>query len=150
GSSFTVTLPIHTTATAAASEHSTAPAAAAKPSQQKRVMVVDDGRSTVQVISLFLQMEGMQTSVAYDGEEAIRIAGEFKPDMIFMDLGMPKMDGFEAARHLRAAHPDALLIALSGWGREEDRLKSKDAGFDGHAVKPVAPDDLRKYLAMLD
>lgn len=150
GSRFTVQLPILTPEPATVPEQAAAPAATAKPVQPKRVMVVDDGKSTVQVISLFLQMEGMQTSVAYDGEEAIRIAGEFKPDMVFMDLGMPKMDGFEAARHLRAAHPDALLIALSGWGREEDRQKSKNAGFDGHAVKPVAPDDLRKYLAMLD
>ncbi|RYD20987.1 MAG: hybrid sensor histidine kinase/response regulator, partial [Verrucomicrobiaceae bacterium] len=149
GSSFTVQLPMLPTGPELESDQPASAPVTTKPVQQKRVMVVDDGKSTVQVISLFLQMEGMQTSVAYDGEEAIRIASEFKPDMVFMDLGMPKMNGFEAARHLRAAHPDALLIALSGWGRDEDRIKSKEAGFDGHAVKPVAPDDLRKYLAML-
>ncbi|RYD50373.1 MAG: hybrid sensor histidine kinase/response regulator, partial [Verrucomicrobiaceae bacterium] len=150
GSCFTVTLPLPATQPEPEAE---APNAAASsppaPTSPKRVMVVDDGKSTVQVISLFLQMEGMHTSVAYDGEEAIRIASDFKPDMVFMDLGMPKMDGFEAAGHLRAAHPDAVLIALSGWGREEDRLKSKAAGFDGHAVKPVTPDDLRKFLSMI-
>lgn len=149
GSCFTVLLPMPSNPPEDAADQSRSQLQKNAATPPKRVMVVDDGKSTVQVISLFLQMEGMQTSVAYDGEEAIRIASEFKPDMIFMDLGMPKMDGFEAAGHLRAAHPDTLLIALSGWGRDEDRLRSRNAGFDGHAVKPVTPDDLRKFLAMI-
>ncbi|RYD38563.1 MAG: hybrid sensor histidine kinase/response regulator, partial [Verrucomicrobiaceae bacterium] len=149
GSTFTVELPMLSAPPVEEPVQARVPTSDNSSALPKRVMVVDDGKSTVQVISLFLQMEGMETSVAYDGEEAIRVAGDFKPDMVFMDLGMPKMDGFEAARHLRAAHPDALLIALSGWGRDEDRIRSKNAGFDGHAVKPVAPNDLRKFLAML-
>ncbi len=117
--------------------------------QAKRILVVDDSQITVQILSLFMKMEGMETSVAYDGEEAVRIASHFKPDMVFMDLGMPKMDGFQAARLLREEHPDTFLIALSGWGRDQDRKRSKDAGFDGHAVKPVAPNDLRRFLSLL-
>ncbi len=147
GSEFTILLPIRTSPLIP-------PAPVEKPlkppvPRARKILVVDDSKSTVQVLSLFMQMEGMETSVAYDGEEAVRIASHFKPDMVFMDLGMPKMDGFEAARLLREKHPDALLVALSGWGREEDRRRSKDAGFDGHAVKPVAPNDLRRFLALL-
>jgi signal transduction histidine kinase len=147
GSEFTVILPIlaDQIAEPVLPEQSTVPEAI----PAKRILIVDDSTNTVLVLSLFMEMEGMETSVAYDGEEAVKVASLFKPDMIFMDLGMPKMDGFEAARQLRQNHPDALLVALSGWGRDEDRKRSKDAGFDGHAVKPVAPDALRRFLALL-
>ncbi len=153
GSTFTIHLPMQRCESGhrlpPAPSHP-APAAEKRPYARNRVMIVDDARTTVQVLALFLQMEGMETSVAYDGEEAIRIASEFRPDLVFMDLGMPNMDGFEAARRIRSDHPHTKLIAVSGWGRDEDRRRSKEAGFDGHAVKPVAPDDLREFLAMLD
>ncbi len=146
GSEFTVILPIQVDEV---SQPVPEQSAVLTAPTTKRIMVVDDSETTVEVLSLFMQMAGMETAVAYDGEEAVQVASVFKPDMIFMDLGMPKMDGFEAARCLRENHPKALLVALSGWGRDEDRVRSKQAGFDGHAVKPVAPEDLRRFLAML-
>lgn len=150
GSEFTILLPAHP----AGESSSLAPTEKEQktilpPTAAKRVMVVDDSKNIVRILAMFIQQEGMEASIAHDGEEAIRVAEEFQPDMIFMDLGMPKMDGYDAAHQLRIAHPDALLIALSGWGRDEDRAKSRDAGFDGHMVKPVAPDDIRRVLALL-
>ena len=114
-----------------------------------RVMVVDDGKNTADILLMFLESEGMEGRVAYDGEEAVKVAMEFKPRIIFMDLGMPVMDGYEAARRIREVDQEVILIALSGWGREEDRARSKEAGFNGHAVKPVAPADLRVFLEQL-
>ncbi|MFC7336437.1 response regulator [Haloferula chungangensis] len=114
-----------------------------------KVMVVDDGKSTADIIVMFLNLEGMETRVAYNGEEAVRVAREFKPEMIFMDLGMPKMDGYQAAEEIRKLDPDVIMIAVSGWGREEDKRRSKEAGFDGHAVKPVEPEDLRQFLSLI-
>ncbi len=150
GSEFTILLPVHPPGSTATIITTTAEEKSIPlPTTSKRVMVVDDSQSIVRILAMFIRQEGMETSVAHDGEEAIHVAAEFQPDMIFMDLGMPKMDGYDAARLLRAAHPDTLLIALSGWGRDEDRAKSRDAGFDGHMIKPVAPDDIRRFLAML-
>ena len=147
GSEFTLLLPLADTAGEAIVADSTAITA---PPPRRRVMVVDDGRSAADVLVMFLDMEGMETAVAYDGEEAVARAAEFKPELIFMDLGMPRMDGFEAAKRIRAAQPDVILIALSGWGRDEDKNRAAAVGFDGHAVKPVCPDDVRTYLGLLD
>ncbi|MES2476306.1 MAG: response regulator [Verrucomicrobiota bacterium] len=149
GSEFTLILPVHARGTSPLPATPEQETPITLPSVPRRVMVVDDSQSIVRILAMFIEQEGMEISVAYDGEEAVNVAAVFQPDMIFMDLGMPKMDGFAAARQLRAAHPDTLLIALSGWGRDEDRAKSRDAGFDGHMVKPVAPDDIRRFLAML-
>ncbi len=149
GSEFTLLLPVHPVGTPSTIAPDKKEESIILPTVSKRVMIVDDSKSIVRILAMFIRQEGMETSVAHDGEEAIRIAAQFQPDMVFMDLGMPKMDGYDAARQLRAAHPDALLIALSGWGRDEDRAKSRAAGFDGHMIKPVAPDDIRRFLAML-
>ncbi len=149
GSEFTILLPVHPAGKTASHNAAEADKNLLAVTESKRVMVVDDSQSLVRILAMFIEQEGMEISVAHDGEEAIRVAAGFLPDMIFMDLGMPTMDGYEAARQLRAVHPDTLLIALSGWGRDEDRIKSRDAGFDGHMVKPVAPDDIRQFLAML-
>jgi signal transduction histidine kinase len=149
GSEFTILLPVHPVDASPLPAPVTDEQPIAMPAIAKRVLIVDDSQSIVRILAMFISQEGMETSVAHDGEEAIRVARKFQPHMIFMDLGMPKMDGYDAARQLRAAHPETLLIALSGWGRDEDRAKSSDAGFDGHMVKPVAPDDIRRFLAML-
>ncbi len=111
-----------------------------------RVLVADDGRNAADILGLFFRSEGMEARVAYDGEEAVRAAAEFAPDFAFLDLGMPKLDGYETARRIRKMHPKAVLVALSGWGGEEDRKRSADAGFDAHILKPAKPDDLREIL----
>jgi CheY-like chemotaxis protein len=110
------------------------------------VLVADDGRNAADILALFFQMEGMETAVAYDGEEAVTAAANFSPDFAFLDLGMPKLDGYEAARRIRRMYPRVVLAALSGWGGEDDRRRTAEAGFDIHLLKPAKPDDLREVL----
>lgn len=112
-----------------------------------RVLVVDDGRNAADILAMFFQMEGFDTAVAYDGAQAVEVARNFDPDLVCMDLGMPRMDGFEAAREIRRSGKSPTLVALSGWGAESDRQRSGEAGFDMHLVKPVKPDDLRAIIA---
>ncbi|MFD0894852.1 response regulator [Luteolibacter ambystomatis] len=116
-------------------------------SQEKlRILIADDGESTADILGMFFQMEGMETLVVYDGEKAVKEAESFCPDIACLDLGMPFVDGFAAAREVRKICPDAYIVALSGWGSEADRLKTAAAGFDEHLVKPVSPEDLRSLL----
>ncbi len=152
GSRFTVCLPACTLcdeASPAAQEDPTA--AAGEKGAWRRVLVVDDGKPTADILAMFFEMEGKEVSVAYDGEAAVAAAAEQMPDLIMMDLGMPRMDGFEAARRIRQLPDGAavMMVALSGWGREEDRRQSRDAGFDEHMVKPVSPGDLRELMGRL-
>jgi CheY-like chemotaxis protein len=104
-----------------------------------RVLIVDDNVDAAASLSLLLQLGGHTTRVAHSGSEALRVAAEFKPGIVLMDLGLPDMNGYEVARAMRArpelGHP--FLAAVTGWGAPEDRLKSKDSGFDEHLTKPV-------------
>jgi CheY-like chemotaxis protein len=83
--------------------------------------------------------------------EAVEVAGEFRPDVVLLDIGMPRMNGYEAARKIREQPwgNGTVLVALTGWGQEEDRRRSREAGFDHHMIKPVEPDLLLKLLASL-
>lgn len=144
GSEFTVELPglIRMGAVAPADV-----AAVAESFGKLRVLIADDGHSTVNILKVFFRLEGMETAVAYDGAEAIEVARDFRPDLVCLDLGMPTVDGYEAARRIREIHPAAHIVALSGWGSEEDRRRTAEAGFDEHLTKPVCPDDLRGLMA---
>lgn len=130
-----------------APEDTSPPATSPLPPRRLRVLVADDAPNTADILCMFFELEGMQTRVAYDGLQAVDAAAAFKPDLICLDLGMPQLDGFEAAKRIRAVQPGAILIALSGWGSESDHAKTKAAGFDYHLVKPVKPEDLRQILA---
>lgn len=90
-----------------------------------------------------------EVRVAHDGTEAIRIFDDWPPTHVLMDLGMPGMDGYEAARRLRAKHSDRAfrLIAVTGWGQEEDRQRTREAGFDEHLVKPLGVAELKAVLS---
>ena len=137
GSTFVVRLPLakRLEVTAAAAAPSPAPAPATR-----RILVVDDNTDAAESLSMLLDLEGHSTRVAHDGASALAVAAEFKPDAVFLDIGMPGMNGYEAARRLRAANGTAIrLIALTGWGAEEDRRLASEAGFDHHLVKPVDP-----------
>ena len=112
-----------------------------------RVLVADDSKSAADILGMFFDMEGMETRVAYDGLEAVEAARTFHPQLVLLDLGMPRMDGFEAAGRIRMLDGNVVIGALSGWGGEDDRRRSVDAGFDFHLVKPVKPEDLRAILA---
>ena len=113
------------------------------------VLIVDDNRDSADSMATLIGMLGFRTSVAYDGDEALRIAADLRPDVVLMDLGMPRMSGHEVARRLRAQSWAAsiLLIALSGWGQDEDRRRTAEAGFDHHLVKPLDLDALTLLLA---
>src|SRR5439155_19895312 len=90
-------------------------------------------------LAMLLREMGQEVYTAYDGEEAIAAAANFKPDIVLLDIGMPKLNGYDACRRIRElpGGKDMLLIALTGWGREDDRRKTEEAGFDYHMVKPV-------------
>jgi len=105
----------------------------------RRVLVVDDNRDSARTLSMMLRVMGHETATAHDGLEAIEAATAYKPDMILLDIGLPKLNGYEVCRRLREL-PDCrstLIVALTGWGQDDDRRRSTDAGFDRHLVKPV-------------
>jgi CheY-like chemotaxis protein len=114
-----------------------------------RVLVVDDNVDSAQSMSLLLGLEGYQVECAYDGEEALHSAERFAPQVVLLDLGLPRFSGFEVARRLRAepTGDGLLLVAVSGYGRERDRQAAHDAGFDLHLTKPADPDEVLRVLA---
>jgi two-component system CheB/CheR fusion protein len=114
-----------------------------------RVLVIDDCRDTIDSLAMLLQCWGHDVRTAQDGTAALEIARTFAPDVVLLDLAMPGMDGFEVARRLRGELRlnDALVLALSGFGRDEDRVHALEAGCDRHLLKPVSPDFLKQVLA---
>ena len=126
-----------------------APPSKAPPPQRLRILVVDDNRDAATTLAMLLQIFGHDVSVAHDGEAAIEAAARMRPDVALLDIGLPKVSGYEAARRIRAEPwgQDMLLIASTGWGQDDDRRKSKDAGFDHHMVKPVDFNALKALLA---
>ena len=119
------------------------------PASPCRVLVVDDNVDSAQSMSLLLGLEGYQVECAYDGEEALPSAERFAPQVVLLDLGLPRFSGFEVARRLRAepTGDGLLLVAVSGYGRERDRQAAHDAGFDLHLTKPADPDEVLRVLA---
>jgi CheY-like chemotaxis protein len=116
---------------------------------RRRVLIVDDNVDAVRVLSIVVKKLGNEVCVAYDGVEAIAAAEEFRPEVVLLDLGMPKLDGYGAARHIRQQPwgQNMTLIALTGWGQEADKQRTRDAGFDHHLVKPADPSELRRLLS---
>ncbi len=116
--------------------------------RQRRVLVADDNREAAISLSLLLQTFGHTTRVAFDGQEALEMAAEFRPDAVVMDIGMPRLNGYATARQMREFvwGRQVLLIALSGWGQDEDRRRARDAGFDLHFTKPIDIDALISLL----
>jgi len=119
-----------------------------------RILVVDDNRDSANSLAMLLEDQGHTVRTAHDGEAALTAADAFGPDAVVLDIGLPRLDGYEVARRLRAARPDTggaipplLLIALTGYGHEENRLQAKAAGFDHHFVKPVDLDVLQDLFA---
>jgi CheY-like chemotaxis protein len=111
---------------------------------------VDDLRDAADSLAMMLEMMGHESRTAYDGLEAVQTAGAFQPNVVFLDIGLPKMNGYEAARRIRdEATGKMVLVALTGWGQEEDRQRSMQAGFDHHLTKPVEPAALERLLASM-
>ena len=117
-----------------------------------RIMVVDDNRDGADSLAELLTMMGNHTRTAYDGQSGVDAVGEFRPDVILLDIGMPKLNGYEACRRIReqAGGESVVLIALTGWGQDDDRRRSHSAGFDHHMVKPVDPVTLMELLGGLE
>jgi CheY-like chemotaxis protein len=114
-----------------------------------RILIVDDNKDAADSMALAVQLAGYTVRAAYDGPEGLELAFVFAPDLVLLDLGMPGLNGFEIAQRIRRETwgQSLTLIALTGWGQEQDRRRTKDAGFDAHLTKPVSPSELLRVLA---
>ena len=142
GSTFVVELPLAGTAPLIAAPVAPIAAAAATPhfvESARRILVIDDNRDAADTLALTLRMFNHEVRVVYDPLQALELAESFRPDLVFMDVGMPGMNGYDLVRRMRtrAWSGQTLIVALTGWGQEEDRRRSRDAGFDHHLVKPA-------------
>lgn len=111
-----------------------------------RVLIAEDNRDGADSLRQLVEAWGHQAEVAYDGQAAVMLATTFRPDVAIMDINMPVMDGYKAARLLRDAHDQVLLIAMTGTPMVETRAMARDAGFHHHFSKPIELDDLRRLL----
>jgi len=119
------------------------------PTTARRILVVDDNWDSATSLAMLLKLTGNETHTAYDGLEAVEAATTFRPEVVLLDLGLPKLNGYEVARRIREQPwgKEMVLVAVTGWGQDEDRQRSKEAGFDGHLLKPVDRAALMKLLA---
>lgn len=145
GSEFTVRLPLQETISTAGATAQPAPALAAVP---PAAVVIDDNHDAADALAMLLESFGARVSVAYDGETGAQLVQAARPGIVFLDLGMPKQDGFETARIIRDTEigRKLTLVALTGWGQEEDRNRTRQAGFDAHLTKPAPLDALQALL----
>lgn len=117
----------------------------------RRILVVDDNRDSAESLAMLLRLVGNEVQTAHDGVVAVELAQQLRPDVILLDIGLPRLNGYEVCRKIRDQTwgKSVIMIALTGWGQDEDRKKSKDAGFNGHLVKPVEHAALSKLLSEL-
>jgi PAS domain S-box-containing protein len=150
GSEFVVELPILQTRTVAVPSV-TAPVRVEERLPGRRILVVDDNQDAAKMLAMLLNLGGHTTQLAHDGLAAVSAAETFRPDLVLLDLGLPKLSGLDAARQIRQQPwgQSMHLVALTGWGQEEDRRKSSEAGFNHHLVKPVNHAELNELIAGL-
>jgi CheY-like chemotaxis protein len=148
GSTFRVRLP---RAQHAVHEANPAPARPARVAVTKRILIADDNLDAAESLRLWLQLAGHQVSIATNGAEALSVAKTFLPEVALLDLGMPDLSGFDVARSIRRAPwgGGIVLIALTGWGQEEDRRRTTEAGFDHHLTKPIPPEAIEELIRSL-
>lgn len=120
--------------------------------RKRRILVADDNRDSANCLAAVLRADGHETRVVYNGVGAFEMAERFRPDLVFLDLGMPRMDGFQVAKKIRAQpwSKEIRLYALTGWGQDRHRQLSHEAGIDGHLVKPASRIDIMKILSQDD
>jgi CheY-like chemotaxis protein/two-component sensor histidine kinase len=149
GSEFVVRLPL----AAGPPERATETRPAPRPIKQvlRRILVVDDNRDQVETTAVLLRLMGDEVRTAENGPDSLQVAAEFRPEVVLVDIGLPGMNGYEVAQRLREQPHlrGSLLIAQTGWGQEDDRRRSEEAGFNHHLVKPVPPETIEKLLASL-
>jgi CheY-like chemotaxis protein len=147
GSEFVVRLPLSEVPAQAVVDPS--PTLPARPRlEARRILIADDNQDAAESLATLLSLEGHDVRMAGDGIEALAIAKTFRPEVVLLDLGMPRMDGYETARQIRRRPwgQRAILVAVTGWGQAQDRQRTADAGFDLHLVKPVSNSDLFQAL----
>jgi DNA-binding response OmpR family regulator len=114
----------------------------------RRVLVVDDNEDAADSLAMLLTVRGDAVGIAYDGAAAVVAETEFNPEVVLLDIGLPKLSGYDVARSIRSTRGDAvLIIAITGWGQEDDRRRAREAGFDHHFTKPV---DFEVLLNLID
>lgn len=143
GSRFTVRMPLGTSRSEPRGPESAGAETAAR--RKLRVLVVDDNKAGADMLGTLVRILGQDVRTVYDGAAGVEAASRFRPDVVFLDLGMPKMSGYDVAQQIRAqpSGDDVMLVALTGWGQEEDKRRTREAGFDRHLVKPADPADLQ-------
>lgn len=148
GSEFQVQLPLRTAGSP--SGGTTLPASGTASVRKLRILVVDDNHAAARTLEMLLKHLGNDVSTASDGQQAVDAASHLRPDVIMMDIGMPRMNGYEAARIIRQQEWGAriLLVAVTGWGHNDDKRRTQDAGFDFHLTKPAELGDLQRILAV--
>jgi CheY-like chemotaxis protein/anti-sigma regulatory factor (Ser/Thr protein kinase) len=148
GSEFVVRLPLHPDAAADAATADAPAAEGSAAASRRRALVVDDNVDAAESIAMILRLSGCDVKTVHDGRSALAIAEEWRPDAIVLDIGLPVMDGYAVARRLRAdpSFARTQLVAVTGYGQEEDRRRAQDAGFDLHLVKPIDPAALLAFL----
>jgi signal transduction histidine kinase len=152
GSEFVIRLPLREALTRdAVNGSATLGPVVAEGRRGHRILLADDNRDALDSLATLLQCDGHEVHTAADGAEALALAAVCRPDVMLLDIGMPKLDGYEVARRVRAEPwgKGTVLIALTGWGQDEDRRRSREVGFDNHLVKPLDPDKLSAMLAKL-
>jgi two-component system CheB/CheR fusion protein len=117
----------------------------------RRILIVDDNCDSAESLSMLLEITGNKTYLAHDGLQALEAIEAHRPEVVLLDIGLPRLDGHEVCRRVREQTwgKDILMIAVTGWGQAEDRLKSREAGFNGHLVKPIDYDKLLELLSKL-
>ena len=149
GSTFTVTLPIDRRDSTVRERAASGPDVDCP--QPRRILVVDDNLDAATSMAMMLELLGNEVRTAHDGVQAIEQVEHYRPDVVLMDVGMPRLDGYEATRRIRAQPwgRDVIIIALTGWGQDDDKARSREAGCDGHLTKPVHLPDLETLLGTL-
>jgi signal transduction histidine kinase len=147
GSEFVVRLPAPAQSTQVSLAATTI--SEARQTVRRRILVVDDNLDSAESMAMMLTLSGHEVATAHDGMEAVKLAAEFQPEVAFLDLGMPRLDGYEAARSIRQQSwgKEIVLVALTGWGQQEDKRRSREAGFDAHLVKPIDFGELEELVA---
>ncbi len=148
GSEFVVRLPV-----AAAEAPAAAPGEAPPggPAVRRRILVADDNVDAAESLAMLLTLQGNEVRTAHDGARALAAAAEFRPQVVLLDIGMPKLNGYEVCRRIRALPwgKEPYVVALTGWGQDDDKRRSQEAGFDRHLVKPVDPEALARFFEKL-
>jgi CheY-like chemotaxis protein len=147
GTTFTVRLPLAEEVTLTAAAHASE---GSGQSAALRVLVVDDNLDAAECLAMLLELSGHQTALAHTGPEAVSTTLSFQPDVVFLDIGLPELNGYEVAQRIRSdsSISQPMLVALTGWGSDEDKRQAQAAGFDRHLVKPFDASKLDALLSV--